>query len=133
MTFGEKLRLIRQYKLMTQEDLAHLLGTSKQVISRYELGQTTPKIGVAAEWCEKLGVSLDSMLNDDYDDIGFNRYTKSCKCRFLPKEELTADPDQNTVILAARGGGIIKRKLTNEQIELLEKMIQQMPETDEDL
>lgn len=133
MTFGEKLRLIRKYKRMSQQDLAYLLGTSKQVISRYELGQTTPKIGVAAEWCEKLGISLDSMLNDDYDGIEFNRYTRLGEYRTLPKEEPTADPDQNTVILAARGGGIIKRKLTNEQIELLEKLIQQMPETDEDL
>ena len=48
-----------------------MLGTSKQVVSRYELGQTTPKIGVAARWCELLGVNLDNMLNnnrDIYDD-----------------------------------------------------------------
>lgn len=64
MTFGEKLKQIRLDKGMSQQDFANILGTSKQVISRYELGQTTPKIGVAAEWCQILGVNLDNMLND---------------------------------------------------------------------
>ena len=46
-----------------------MLGTSKQVVSRYELGQTTPKIGVAARWCELLGVNLDNMLNNNRDSM----------------------------------------------------------------
>ncbi len=65
MTFGEKLKSIRLARDMSQQDFAKLLNTSKQVISRYELGQTTPKISVAAAWCQILNVSLDSMLNDD--------------------------------------------------------------------
>lgn len=64
MTFGEKLKQIRNEKGMSQQDFADLLHTSKQVISRYELGQTTPKIGVAANMCQILGVNLDNMIND---------------------------------------------------------------------
>lgn len=64
MTFGEKLKLLRKEKKLSQQELAKILGTSKQVISRYELGQTTPKIGVAARWCEVLGLNLDNMLNN---------------------------------------------------------------------
>lgn len=67
MTFGEKLKLIRIERNMSQQDLAVFLGTSKQVISRYELGQTTPKIGTAARWCQLLNINLDNMLNDDKD------------------------------------------------------------------
>ena len=52
---------------LSQQDLANILNTSKQVISRYELGQTTPKIGVAAKWCEVLGINLECMLNDSKD------------------------------------------------------------------
>ena len=71
MTFGEKLKSIRLSRKLSQQEFADMLGTSKQVVSRYELGQTTPKIGVAARWCELLGVNLDNMLNnnrDIYDD-----------------------------------------------------------------
>ncbi len=64
MTFGEKLKQLRTDRNMSQEEFASLLGTSKQVISRYELGQTTPKIGTAAAWCKMLSVNLDNMLND---------------------------------------------------------------------
>lgn len=65
MTFGEKIKLLRTDRNMSQEEFATLLGTSKQVISRYELGQTTPKIDIVAEWCRILSVSLDDMLNDE--------------------------------------------------------------------
>ena len=64
MTFGEKLKFIRNERNLSQQELADILKTSKQVISRYELGQTTPKITVVANWCKILGVSLNNMLND---------------------------------------------------------------------
>lgn len=64
MTFGEKLKQLRTERNMSQEEFATLLGTSKQVISRYELGQTTPKIGTATAWCKMLSINLDNMLND---------------------------------------------------------------------
>ena len=71
MTFGEKLKLLRNERGLSQQELANILKTSKQVISRYELGQTTPKIGIAAKWCQILGINLNNMLNDDkniFDD-----------------------------------------------------------------
>lgn len=67
LTFGEKLKQIRIEKGMSQQDFANLLNTSKQVISRYELGQTTPKIGVAAKMCQILGINLNNMINDEKD------------------------------------------------------------------
>lgn len=71
MTFGEKLKQIRMDRNMSQNDFANILGTSKQVISRYELGQTTPKISVVSDWCQILGINLDNMINDSkeiYDE-----------------------------------------------------------------
>lgn len=44
MTFGEKLRTIRESRDLSQEAFAALLGTSKQVISRYERGERVPTI-----------------------------------------------------------------------------------------
>lgn len=56
MNFGDKLRAVREDKNMTQDELADILGTSKQVISRYETGQRVPKITVAIEYANKLNI-----------------------------------------------------------------------------
>lgn len=61
-TFGDILKSIRLQRGMSQEELATLLGTTKQVISRYETNQRTPKITVANEYAQRLGVSLDALL-----------------------------------------------------------------------
>ncbi len=69
MTFGEKLRKIRSDKGLSQEEFGKLLKTSKQVISRYENGQRSPKISIAQKYSEMLGVSLNSLIDDSCDEI----------------------------------------------------------------
>ena len=41
--------------------------------------------------------------------------------------------EENTILLALRDGGVKKRKLTSEQMELIERMNEQMPQADDDL
>lgn len=65
MTFGDKLKQIRAEKGLSQNEFANILGTSKQVISRYELGQSTPKISIVSKWCRILGINLDNLINDN--------------------------------------------------------------------
>lgn len=48
-----------------------MLGTSKQVLSRYETNQRAPRITLAREYAEKLGVSLDYMLGDTAEEALF--------------------------------------------------------------
>lgn len=43
---------------MFQDEPAKKLGTSTQVLSRYENNQRTPKITVAQDYVEKLGLPL---------------------------------------------------------------------------
>lgn len=62
--FGAKLKAIRAKNNWTQAQLAQKLHTSKQVISRYETGQRTPKITVAQAFAEALHVPLRSLLDD---------------------------------------------------------------------
>lgn len=63
--FGDKLKKIRVDREMSQEQLATLLGTSKQVISRYETNQRTPKITVAQEYADKLSVPLNYLIDEN--------------------------------------------------------------------
>lgn len=70
MTFGEKLRMLRDQNGWTQEQLANKLGTSKQVISRYENNQRSPKLSVAIKYAEILGIPSNYFTdNEDFDSI----------------------------------------------------------------
>ena len=60
-SFGDILKDIRIDKDMSQEEFAKLLNTSKQVISRYENGQRTPKITVVQEFADILGVPIGDL------------------------------------------------------------------------
>lgn len=68
MKFGEKLRLLREEREMTLSEFAELLGTSKQVISRYERCENTPKITTVAHYAKVLNVSLAYLMNDNVID-----------------------------------------------------------------
>lgn len=63
--FGDRLKRIREEREMSQEELAALLNTTKQVISRYENNQRTPKITIAQEYAQLLRVPLPYLLGDD--------------------------------------------------------------------
>ncbi|MBP3580731.1 MAG: helix-turn-helix domain-containing protein [Clostridia bacterium] len=63
-SFGERLRELRKEKGLSQDEFAKILGTSKQILSRYELGQRSPKIEQVSKYAEKLKVSVDYLLGD---------------------------------------------------------------------
>lgn len=67
MRFGEKLKFIRLQRDWSQEEMAKFLGTSKQVISRYENGQTTPKIDVVFNYAKKLNIAVEPLIDNDKD------------------------------------------------------------------
>lgn len=66
MTFGEKLKKIRNIKELTQEQLAEILDSSKQVISRYENGRN-PNILVAQQFAKKLNIPIVNLVDDNID------------------------------------------------------------------
>ena len=57
-TFGDRLKQIRLERKLSQDEMAKILGTSKQVISRYEKNQRIPKVTVTARYAEILHLSL---------------------------------------------------------------------------
>jgi len=63
--FGDRLKEARINKGMSQEDLAKFVGSTKQVVSKYENNQRTPKITVANKYAEILGVSLYYLLGEE--------------------------------------------------------------------
>ena len=63
-SFGERLRELRKEKGLSQDEFAKMLGTSKQILRRYELGQRSPNIEQVSKYAEKLKVSVDYLLGD---------------------------------------------------------------------
>lgn len=68
--FGDRLREIRIEKGLSQQELADILGTSKQVISRYETNQRVPKLTVAIEYAVKLGIPKERLLDNSWVENG---------------------------------------------------------------
>lgn len=70
MTFGEKLRVLRMQKGMTQQQLAKAAGLGINTISNYEIGKTYPhNREVYSTLAGILDVPVDSLRNENDDFI----------------------------------------------------------------
>lgn len=62
MTLGEQMMLLRKKKEMSQAELGKAIGTSGDVVGRYERNIITPSIEVAAKIADALDVSIDFLV-----------------------------------------------------------------------
>lgn len=62
MTLGAHMSSLRKVKKLSQGDLGKKVGTSGDIIGRYERGEVTPSIDVAAKIADALEVSLDFLV-----------------------------------------------------------------------
>ena len=65
MSFGENLQSVRKKNHLSQEDLAEMLGVSRQAVSKWELGEGYPEVEKLLALSKKLNVSLDSLLQSE--------------------------------------------------------------------
>lgn len=64
MAFGDTLKRIRIERGLSQDKLAALLGTTKQVISRYETNQRVPQLTVVEAFARKLNVPITVLTGE---------------------------------------------------------------------
>jgi len=62
MTLGEHISQLRKRKKLSQNDLGKKIGTSGDIIGRYERDEVKPSIEVAAKIADELEVSLDFLI-----------------------------------------------------------------------
>ncbi len=67
MNFPEKLITLRKSRGLSQEQLAERLGVSRQAVSRWEMGETTPDMTNLEGLCTFFGVSADYLIFDRKD------------------------------------------------------------------
>ena len=62
--FAEAILNRRKQLGLTQEEVAAKVGTSKQMVSRYENAQRSPKVIMANRFAEALGTTLDEIMDE---------------------------------------------------------------------
>ena len=62
------LKAIRQKRGLSQADLEKMTGIDANTFSRYERGIVTPSVEVADKIAKALGVSIDSLIKEKYDE-----------------------------------------------------------------
>ena len=65
MKFRDNLLYQRQQRNMTQEQLAMLLGVSRQSVAKWEAGQSTPEVDKLMRMAELFNCSLDDLVSGD--------------------------------------------------------------------
>lgn len=69
MTFAERLMALRRAKGWSQEELGERLGVTRQTVSKWELGSTTPEMEKLSALSALFGVSLDELVNGKQEQI----------------------------------------------------------------
>ncbi len=88
MTFGEKITYARKQKKMTQGDLGKAVGTSGDIIGKYERDEIKPSIDTAAKVADALGVTLDYLVKDgQYQNIDQDALNRLKLIEKLPQDE----------------------------------------------
>lgn len=73
MTFGEHITTLRKRKELSQSELGKAVGTSGDIIGKYERDEVKPSIEVASKIADVLGASLDFLLGKT--DVLFDKKT----------------------------------------------------------
>ncbi len=66
MAFQEQLILYRKQLGLSQEQLGNLIGVSRQTVSKWELGETTPEMEKLIQLSRIFKTSIDKLVGNDY-------------------------------------------------------------------
>lgn len=109
MTFGEKLRNLRQSRFMSQQKLADAIGLSQAAIASYETGVREPAFSVIEKFANYFHVPFSSLTpsNIESDDDFLIRLSESLqtnpKLKDLFKISMTLDNDKiDTLLVVAK-------------------------------
>ncbi len=81
MTFGEKLRILRSEKELTQEQLAEKIFVTRTAISKWETGRGFPGIDSLKEISRLFGVTIDELISDE--DVAVKRKREGELAKFF--------------------------------------------------
>lgn len=95
---GERIAELRKNKGTTQEELADVLLTSRQAISKWERGESDPDIGRLKDLAVYFNVSIDYLLGYDLESTSVNNCIERLKkCSETGEYDITLDEIKTVV------------------------------------
>jgi len=79
MKIGDKILSLRKKQGITQEELAEVVGVSRQTISKWELDETSPDLKQAKKLSEIFKVSIDELASNNVENILVNKVSNTEK------------------------------------------------------
>ncbi len=111
---GERIRLLRKERNLTQRQLAEKLCVDCSAVTKWETKKANPDFEKQKMLADFFDVSIDYLLG---------------------REEKTAPLEEqqkiNTIKILGRDGSCVERKLSDDQIDLMKKMIEQMTDAND--
>lgn len=113
---GEKIKLYRENKNMTQNEIAEILGVKATTISKYEAGTLEPNIESLKKLAELFDVSIDELLKEDDEKFDVSKVNVLGVLREQKEMKLKGNLYHNTQIIFAYNTNHIEgSKLTEDQ------------------
>jgi transcriptional regulator with XRE-family HTH domain len=86
MTLGQQMTALRKKKGLSQADLGKAVGTSGDIIGRYERDEVKPSIEVAVKIADTLEVSLDYLVGKTSLELDKNTLKRIEEVSKLPAD-----------------------------------------------
>ena len=67
---AQNIIFLRKSRQWTQEELAELVGVSRQAVAKWETGETLPDLRSCCAMAEAFGVTLDNLVHYDPAETG---------------------------------------------------------------
>ena len=112
---GNRIKTLREEARLSQIDLAKVLHIGNTTISQYESGVRVPSDSIKIAIAQYFGVSLDYLMGETDE-------------RRKPPVVDGGLMAANTVRIAGRDGSYVEKKLSDEQVDLIRRMVEQLPD-----
>ena len=118
---AKHLQSLRKKANMSQEDLAEQLHISRQAVSKWEQGQSTPDVETCLKLCELLNIDEKDAIaiGDDYNDISMFKIVGYSVAMENSSDEVKSYADHVTKSNEEDGVAIFLEKLINNENEVL--------------
>lgn len=107
MNFGEKLTNYRKKAGLSQEALGEKLNVTRQTVSKWELGQTTPGMDDLSHMSEIFNVSVDELIKEEENKVMENMDNKEIKVESTSSNSKPAKTSREKVIIGVLIGLLV--------------------------
>lgn len=77
MNFSDNLKKIRKENNLSQEQLAEMLGVSRQAVSKWESNLAYPEMDKMIQIAKKFNLNIDELINQDVSEVNNNKQVKN--------------------------------------------------------